>query len=272
MAYYYGTGENKTVYRGTNKWGNVYYGNVLINSGYDPYEGYYSYLDASLGESYPGTGNTWYDILGVANGTINNATWVGTTLPYYFDFAGSSSYVDLGNNYESGSGGLLFGAFVYLDSAPTSSISLFSKWEDSTNRTFDVSLVTDSGTVYLSGSISNDGTNFASTNTNQTSTSASVAVNDWTFVFGGISDFNTNGITIGTSRNDRVPFNPVWSFNTGQGGGPVYTSSVSYKLGRGKNNDFDGRVGVMVVASGSRSEALATLESFYYQNAAKFGL
>jgi hypothetical protein len=52
------------------------------------------YLDASDTASYPGTGNTWYDLTyNNNNGAINGAGWNSTG---YFDFNGSSDYVDFG--------------------------------------------------------------------------------------------------------------------------------------------------------------------------------
>ena len=52
------------------------------------------YLDASDTDSYPGTGTTWFDLTSNGNnGAINGASWNSTG---YFNFNGSSDYVDFG--------------------------------------------------------------------------------------------------------------------------------------------------------------------------------
>ena len=48
------------------------------------------YIDALDKASYPGSGNTWTDIMGGVEGTIYGATWNSSG---YFDFDGSNDYV-----------------------------------------------------------------------------------------------------------------------------------------------------------------------------------
>ena len=59
------------------------------------------YLDASNTTSYPGTGNTWFDLTSNGNnGAISGATWNNSG---YFDFDGINDYIDLTGNVPFGS-------------------------------------------------------------------------------------------------------------------------------------------------------------------------
>lgn len=52
-------------------------------------------LDASAPESYPGSGATWFDMTGNANGTINGVSFVNDGMKSYFNFAtvSDSNYI-----------------------------------------------------------------------------------------------------------------------------------------------------------------------------------
>ncbi len=54
-------------------------------------------LDAALPSSYPGSGNTWFDISGNGNdATLNNSpTFVSSGTSSYFSFSGDTNYADI---------------------------------------------------------------------------------------------------------------------------------------------------------------------------------
>ena len=59
-----------------------------------PSDGLVMYIDASIPESYSGTGNTWYDL----SGNNHNIT-LGSTVSYTSDFEGVLTFPENGNGY-----------------------------------------------------------------------------------------------------------------------------------------------------------------------------
>lgn len=76
---------------------------INVRDGYNVTDNALLSLDAANPSSYPGTGNTWYDISGNGlNGTMSNITYDGTS----FSYNGTSSQVTITDNalLEPGSG------------------------------------------------------------------------------------------------------------------------------------------------------------------------
>ena len=59
-----------------------------------PSDGLVMYIDASIANSYPGSGNTWYDISG-----NNHNISLGSTVSYTSDFGGVLTFPQNGNGY-----------------------------------------------------------------------------------------------------------------------------------------------------------------------------
>lgn len=51
------------------------------------------YVDANDAASYPGSGGTWYDLVGSNDGTISGATFTTSAGLSYFNFTGTNDYV-----------------------------------------------------------------------------------------------------------------------------------------------------------------------------------
>jgi hypothetical protein len=58
-------------------------------------DGLVLYLDAANPDSYPGTGTTWFDLLGISNGTLTNGPVYTQSNQGYFTFDGSNDGVSL---------------------------------------------------------------------------------------------------------------------------------------------------------------------------------
>ena len=80
---------------GKNKWNNMTV--IGTRNNIEIYEGLVLLLDASIYASYPGSGNTWYDL----SGNNNNCQWdvaPDFNLDNYFVFNGTSHYGTITNN------------------------------------------------------------------------------------------------------------------------------------------------------------------------------
>ena len=76
MTIYLGSNELGRDYYGTNDQGRIYQGTQLVQGGYGSLtpQTPYALYDASNPTSYPGSGNTWYDL----SGNNNNLTFTGS--------------------------------------------------------------------------------------------------------------------------------------------------------------------------------------------------
>ena len=80
-------------------------------------------LDASVPESYPGSGTTWYDMTGNAHGTTNGVSFVSDGMKSYFNFATVSD-----SNYISSTVSQAyvdFTAVVYPDFSASGLVGIF---------------------------------------------------------------------------------------------------------------------------------------------------
>ena len=81
--------------------------------------------DAANSTSYPGSGSTWFDLVGTNHVSISNASYVSESIPY-FNFNGSSSYMirSPANNVISGNNVATIIAWIYPNtSQPDSTYS-----------------------------------------------------------------------------------------------------------------------------------------------------
>tara|TARA_B100001250_G_scaffold14910_1_gene12987 strand:+ start:138 stop:875 length:738 start_codon:yes stop_codon:yes gene_type:complete len=88
-------------------------------------DGLVLYLDAANTKSYPGTGTTWYDLIGSNNGTIDGATFNNGI----FHFDGTNDDVEITDTESGGTGGGL-NTYDLLSGSNNYSISLWFQTAD----------------------------------------------------------------------------------------------------------------------------------------------
>jgi hypothetical protein len=94
--------------------------------------GLISELDATNSLSYPTTGSTWFDLLGLSNGTILGATW-SNLLGGTFNF-GSNQYIGLGtplNSYIGDNLPISFELVAYINSSNVDEYLIGNVWDSS---------------------------------------------------------------------------------------------------------------------------------------------
>lgn len=89
-------------------------------------------LDAGNTASYPGSGNTWYDLASANNGTLVNGPTYNSTNGGSLLFNGTNQYVNLGNvqSLNSITSGISIGAWIKSSTTPTYS-AIVQKWYQS---------------------------------------------------------------------------------------------------------------------------------------------
>jgi hypothetical protein len=162
-------------------------------------------LDASYLGSYPGTGNTWYDLSGNGNnGTLTNGPTYSSANGGYIDFDGTNDYVTIPDspNWDFGTAEFAIEMWIYLNGTQPANYSGYlgtfqSKWPAS-------------GWVIMNSPGTNM-RNYSNDGTYETTISTNVSLNVWNHViltkFGNTGYMYVNGTSNGTQDWTNKAFN-----------------------------------------------------------------
>lgn len=189
--------------------------------------GLVGYWDAGNPKSYPGSGNTWYAIVGSNNATLANGTSYNSSNGGYFSFLGSSSqYVDLGSNFSSilnSSLPITFETIVYLNLSSNTESIISNNGTTFNDGGFALRKMS---TNIINSTFVTNGSNYIGWSSNVLSSAG------W---YHTVSTYNGAGSS--TQSNYNLYINSVLSNITTFGGGTVssFPSNKNFDLGRTGN-------------------------------------
>lgn len=163
------------------------------------------HLDASTRESYPGSGENWFDISGNGHiGTLTNGPTFNSENGGYIDFDGTNDYVTIpdNSNWDLGTAEFTIDMWIYLNGVQPANYSAYigtfqSKWPAS-------------GWVIMNSPATNI-RNYSNDGINETTISTNVTLNIWNHVvltkFGNTGYLYVNGSSNGTQDWTNKAFN-----------------------------------------------------------------
>jgi len=186
------------------------------------------YVDAGNGNSYPGSGGTWTDLVGGNDGTLTNGPTYDSGNGGSIVFDGSNDYVITPNFNKDSNLGISVFAWVYLTDSDEYSGTpyawIVNKRDSDTDMQWQL--------FYYDGKV-------ATTIFNGSTTIASVTggtafnLNEWCYV--GFTTDGTNGSSVSTYHNGSFSDSSTLSNDRGTGSRPLAIGTPAWSLGSNLN-------------------------------------